>query len=158
MQVILSRAHFALQDGKGPLITGVLAMVINLMLSFTLIHHLQIGGPALASAVAISVAAIGLFILLRLKMPVPVWTKSMSLNATKMLLASVAMFGVVHSVIGPLTEAFNRIFGLDTLIARILTAGSPVAIGAVVYMTLTFIFSVPEAKTVFKMALSNTRN
>ena len=134
MQVILSRASFALQDGRGPLITGVLAMGINFVLSFTLAPVIEIGGPALASAIAISVAALGLFIRLARKLPESIWTMDMTISVAKMLVSSIIMYGIVLSALSFFTG--NRILAVIV----------PAALGAIIYAAGTLTFGVPEAR------------
>ena len=138
MQVILSRACFALQDGKGPLVTAVFAIIINIILSFTLAPVMKIGGPALASSIAISVAAAGLFIRLRHKLLLrPIWIRGMTIDLIKMLVLAVIMYGIVSA---------GYDFISQNLYNRILSLVIPVGLGAGFYMIGSLIFKVPEAK------------
>ena len=128
MQVIFSRACFALQDGRGPLITAIVAMFVNLVLSFALVSEMEIAGPALASAIAISIAAIGLFIRLMQKLPEPLWTKDMTIDSVKILILAVAMFWLVTFLLA------NTFMVLA------------IVVGAVIYFVGALIFGVVEAK------------
>ena len=128
MQVIFSRACFALQDGKGPLVTAVIAMMINLVLSFALVSEMEIAGPALASAIAISVAGLGLFIRLMQKLPEPLWTRDMTIDVIKILILAVAMYWLVTFL---LANTFMIL---------------AIVVGAAVFFVGALIFGVIEAK------------
>jgi len=123
LQVILSRACFALQDGRGPLVTAVLAMVINAVLSFALAPSMEIGGPALASAVGISVAGVGLLIRLRGLLPERLWDSRMIFDIGKMLALALVMYAVVSLIDGIFLAA---------------------AAGVVLYLLGAFILKIPE--------------
>jgi len=132
LQVIFSRACFALQDGKGPLVTAIIAMMVNLVLSFTLASEMEIAGPALASAIAVSVAAIGLFIRLAKKLPEPLWTKDMTIDAIKVLILAVAMYWLVTFLL------------VNTFMVL------AIIVGAAIYFAGALIFGVIEAKITVK--------
>lgn len=71
---ILSRAFYAMKDTKTPVVVGVIAMSINIMLSILLgslflrIGWLAIGGLALANSIATGLESIVLLIILRKRM------------------------------------------------------------------------------------------
>jgi len=137
LQSILSRACYALQEGRAPLLTGIMAMAINLVLSFSLAPIMGIGGIALASSIAISSAAIGLFVMLRRKLPEQsLWTRDMTLDAAKMLAMSVIMYFAVRHGTARLELELPRLFAV--LI--------PAGFGAAVYMAGCFALKIPETR------------
>ena len=140
LQVILSRACYALKDGRSPLLTGIAAMLINLLLSFAL-APLGIKGPALANAITISVAAAGLFFILSRRLA-RLWSQDMTIDVLKMLLAAILMFFITRYVLYTL-EAF---FDADVLFTRILTLAAPAAVGGLLYFGGCFLLHVPEAR------------
>jgi len=150
MQNVLSRACFALQDGRGPLIIAVLAMTINFVLSFTLAPIMGIGGPALASAIAISIAGMGFFVRMWQKLPESLWTWAMTVDTAKMLILSVAMFLAVRYGL----DLISGWFAANTLLSRVLMVGIPAGLGVVIYMIGAFILKVPEAKFMVKLILN----
>jgi len=95
-QVILCRACFAQKDGKTPLIAAVWAIGINAVLSFSLLN-LEIAGPALASAIGISVGSIIMAVILTRKGYL-VWPMSLLINVAKMIVMAIVMFFVVRYV------------------------------------------------------------
>ncbi|MCL2420515.1 MAG: murein biosynthesis integral membrane protein MurJ [Defluviitaleaceae bacterium] len=150
LQIILSRACFALQDGRGPLVTSVLAMAVNFILSFTLAPSMEIGGPAVASSIAISLAAAGLFMRLQKKLPERLWAKDMTIDICKMLILAAAMYAAVRYGLGFL----NTLFMEDTLITRVLMVAAPAGFGAGIYMIGAFILRVPEARFAVEWGLN----
>ncbi|MCL2398699.1 MAG: murein biosynthesis integral membrane protein MurJ [Defluviitaleaceae bacterium] len=142
LHVILSRASFALQDGRGPLVTSIVAIAINFVLSFTLAPILEIGGPALASAIAISVAAMGLFIRLNLRLPENIWTKNMTVDTIKMIILVILMSIIVRFGIGFLGNLLTE----DTLLDRVLMIALPAGLGVGIYMTGALFLKIPEAR------------
>ena len=52
LRYILSRAFYALQDTKTPMINATIAVIINRVLNFILSKCLGIGGLALATSIA----------------------------------------------------------------------------------------------------------
>ncbi|MCL1888639.1 MAG: murein biosynthesis integral membrane protein MurJ [Kiritimatiellaeota bacterium] len=58
LQILLTRACYALQDGRTPLYSSLAAIALNAVLSFTLAPRMGVAGPALASAVSITAAAL----------------------------------------------------------------------------------------------------
>ena len=62
LQNILSRAYFARQQGRGPLVAGALSIGVNLLLCMALVGPLEIRGLAIASAVSSTVYALLLIV------------------------------------------------------------------------------------------------
>ena len=145
LQVILSRACFALQDGRGPLITSLLAIAVNFILSFALAPILEIGGPALASAIAINLAAFGLFVRLYKRLPQVLWPVDMTLDAVKMLILAIIMYGFVIFI--------AELFMGNRILAVVIPAGT----GVIVYMIGALVWRVPEAKIGFSWILMKAK-
>ena len=57
IQVILNSGFYANKNGKIPLISSVIGVLINFIFSFVLIKFLDIGGPSLASSISITFTA-----------------------------------------------------------------------------------------------------
>ena len=62
LQNILSRAYFARQQGRGPLVAGALSIGVNLLLCMALVGPLEVRGLAIASAVSSTVYALLLIV------------------------------------------------------------------------------------------------
>ncbi len=67
LQILTSRACYALMDGVTPTISSVVAMVINAALCFLLVGKMGAAGAALAGAVSVTVAAVWMLVVLRRK-------------------------------------------------------------------------------------------
>jgi len=147
MQVILSRACFALNDGRGPLVTAVLAMAVNFVLSFTLAPAMGVAGPALASALAFNLAGVGLF--LRISGGMTLWNLNMASDIFKMLALSLAMFMITALCLLLMAGIFTE----DTIISRVLMVGVPAGIGAAVYFAGALLLKIPEAKAGLKWVI-----
>jgi putative peptidoglycan lipid II flippase len=132
LQTILTRGYYARQIGKTPMITGLIAIAVNLPLSFWLVPYLGVGGPALANAVSISLIAI--LMLARMK---GVLHAQLIKESVKMLAAGLLMLTAVWFAKNWLTAA--RI--LDVFIL-----GLTVFIGLIVYIGASVLLRVPEIK------------
>lgn len=62
VQTILSRVFYAKQEGKMPLVAGIISIGVNAALCWLLMKPMGLGGLALASAVSSTVAALILFV------------------------------------------------------------------------------------------------
>ncbi|HBG01454.1 MAG TPA: murein biosynthesis integral membrane protein MurJ, partial [Firmicutes bacterium] len=67
LRAILTRAFYALQDTKTPMINASIAVVLNIALNLILSRYLGLGGLALASSIAATVSVFLLFGALRRK-------------------------------------------------------------------------------------------
>ncbi|MCL2361500.1 MAG: murein biosynthesis integral membrane protein MurJ [Defluviitaleaceae bacterium] len=102
-QVILCRACFAQKDGKTPLIAAVWAIGVNAVLSFALLH-LEIAGPALASAIGISLGSLIMAAILTRKGYLS-WPRALMIDIVKMAALAVVMFFAVGFVYGRLEDS-----------------------------------------------------
>jgi len=134
--VVLTRACYARQDGRTPIFTAVVAILVNGVLSFLLAPHMYIAGPALASAVANSVGAIILLIALT-KKGVLTWSVELLKDLAKMAAFALMMFVLVVVV--------ARVFVSQLVILQLLI---PAAAGAAVYFGLSAVFRIKEMKWV----------
>jgi len=101
-QVILCRACFAMKDGKTPLIAAVWAIVVNAILSFALLR-LEIAGPALASAIGISLGSVIMAVMLTRKGYIA-WSRVLLVDIAKMTVLAIVMFFAVRFVYGQLGD------------------------------------------------------
>lgn len=139
VQNIVSRAYFARQDGRTPLLAGMVSIAINLLLCILLTDRLQVAGLAIASAVSSTVYA--LFLLLPLERQGRVFTARFWLDMAKMLLATLlmALFVVI---------AARWLTGLLPVgkLGELLVLGLCALGGMVVYFFAATILAVPEVQ------------
>ncbi len=140
LQMILTRAYFARQDSKTPLIAGVVSVAVNIVLCVVLIEPLDVTGLAIASAAAATAGGIVLIIPLEVK-KIGFLTKSFVLDSAKMALCALVMaaaaYGLKLAVGGLASGGFGKL----------LTAAVPALGGVVVYAAGTLILKVGEAQT-----------
>jgi len=65
VNMVLTRAYYALGDVRTPLYTGLLSILVNIVASLLLIRHLGHSGLALANTVAAAFSAVSMYLLLK---------------------------------------------------------------------------------------------
>ena len=96
IQAVISRAFFAGQDGKTPLIAGVVSIVSNVVLCVLLVDKFDVSGLAIASAISSTINAVILLIPLHrrgLSFADKPFCKDMAKVAAATLLMSAAVMG-----------------------------------------------------------------
>ncbi|MBE7004899.1 MAG: murein biosynthesis integral membrane protein MurJ [Ruminococcaceae bacterium] len=133
VQIILSRAFYAEQKGKTPLLAGTASVLANLALCALLAPALGLRGLALASAVALTVPALVLLIAVRRRYPGAL-TRAAAVDFGKMLFCSALMGISVHFARAALAERLS-----DTLTARAAAVFAPALLGVAVYFALVLL-------------------
>lgn len=138
VQNILSRAYFARQSGKVPLIAGAVSIGVNIVLCMALTESLAVSGLAIASAVSSTVYAL-LLLLPMQKGEQKVLDGKFGLDLLKMLLATILMAaaaaGVVHLTGGLIAGKLGLL----------VTLGLGAAAGVAVYFIMTVLLRLEEA-------------
>lgn len=147
IQNILSRAFYAAKDGRTPLITGAVSIVLNAVLCMALTKNFDVAGLAAASSISSLVSAVLLIIPMQKKNKNFI-TKSFMANLAKIVLCTIVMGVIVIISRNFIVNSFN-----DGIAARILAVGVPSVFGVSVYMFLTWILGIEESKTAFSMIL-----
>jgi putative peptidoglycan lipid II flippase len=135
--IVLSRACYAMMDGRTPIIAAVVAMGTNAVLSFVLAPHMYIAGPALAGAIGQTLGAIVLIIAL-IRKGVIKFPKVTLMDFGKVVFLAVLMYFVVFQVM----QLFNNVL-LQIMI--------PVAIGGVLYLGLALLLRINEVQWLLKI-------
>ena len=111
VQNVLSRAFYAEQDGKTPLISGAISIGVNLVLCLLLTDRLDVAGLGLATAVSATVSAIVLLIPTIRRYPQAL-DKAFWSGVLRMVVAAAVMSGAVYCrVPAALWLAFRRACG-----------------------------------------------
>lgn len=137
---VLTRAFYAQQDTKTPVIIGVIAMGLNVVFSilfsrlFAQVGWMPVGGLALANSLATALEAAALFLFMRKRLN-GIEGKSIADGAWRVGLAGLGM------AIG-LWMWIQLSAGMDRWIAAL----GGVALGAVIYLAGVVILKVPEVK------------
>jgi putative peptidoglycan lipid II flippase len=130
---ILSRAFYALQDTKTPMINATIAVVINIILNIVLSKYLGIGGLALATSIAAIVGTLLLFITLRRKIG-GFGLKEITTSFIKICIASVLMGFIALGSFNFLSQNIRE------NLALILAIG----LGVLAYAILIYFMRIPE--------------
>ncbi|GHV38340.1 putative lipid II flippase MurJ [Clostridia bacterium] len=138
---ILSRAAYATKDAFTPVIASVIAIAINAALSFPLTNILQSGGPALASSVSITAAAVVTLILLKRRHRF--FGKDVLTLFLKTAVSSAAT-GLAAYCVMKLLPDFDRFFG------RVLAAGLPVFAGIAAFLIVSLLLKTEELGFLWK--------
>ena len=133
LMVILSRACYALHDGKTPLVAAIIAIGVNAVLSFVLAPILLVSGPALANAIG-STAGAAVLVVALTKKSVLLWSGRLIFDIVIMLVAS-GIAIVAICLTGRFLHDFGMIFQLFI----------PAAAGGIVYLAITFLLKLDEA-------------
>ena len=129
---VLSRACYAMLDGRTPIIAAVVAIITNAVLSFTLAPHMEVAGPALANAISQTLGA-GILVISLTRKGILKWPASTVADLGKMIVIALLMFGAVYVSIRQTANAHI-----------ILQVGIPAAVGGVVYVGLAAVLRVKE--------------
>ncbi len=135
LREILSRAFYALQDTKTPMVNGAIAVGLNIALNIALSHFLGIGGLALATSVAAIVATALLFVALRRKIG------GFGLREITVSFGKVSLASIVMGIISSATYSY-----FDTVLGSDLPLFMAIGVGAVTYFILVFSLRVPEVQ------------
>ena len=144
-QTVASRGLYAIKDGKTPLVSGILLIIMNGLLSYALLPALNVGGPALASSISITVAAV-LMLAVLYRGNKRVIDKKMLRDGVFVIIASVIMGLLVFKLYG-----FAAVLLPDNFLGQAAALLISVAVGVLVYFLLTWIFKVSEAEVAVKI-------
>ena len=144
IQNVLSRAFYAQQNGKVPMISGAVSIVVNLVLCLVLSNRLDVAGLAIATAASSAVSAILLLIPTLRRYP-KMMNRQFWSGILKMLLCTAAM-AVAVWVVG---HVLSLHLG-DGLIARVLQVGLPTVSGVIVYFLLAVVLRLEELQAVLR--------
>jgi len=137
---VLSRAFFALMDGKIPMITSFAAIIINFVIATLLVSHMGIAAPALASSISLTIAGLAMFVIISRKFPI--FSKAMATNLCKMAISAAIMFVALGFTIH--TLSFLPDIALIGIIAPL---------GIIIYANTSLLLHIDEAKLA-KMLIS----
>ncbi len=145
VQIILSRAFYAEQQGRTPLLAGAASVISNIVLCQLLAPALGLRGLAIASAVSLMVPAIVLFFAAARRYD-GVLTRAAALDFAKVIAASGAMGAAVHFAQTALAPRFG-----DGVSGRVLVVLLPTLLGVVVYFALAWLLRVSTVAQVKKL-------
>lgn len=140
VQAVLSRAYFAGQSGKIPLIAGAVSIAVNILLCVLLTERLDVAGIALASAAAFTVNGAALALPLR-RRGLAFADRAFAVDMGKLILSAGGMAAGVWGLL--------RL--LEGRAGKLLTLCVPAAAGVLIYAALTALLRVEETGMALKM-------
>ena len=145
VQNILSRAYFARQQGRVPLVAGGVSILVNAVLCQLMTGRFLVAGLALSSAVSATVYALLLLLPLQ-RGGEKILEGSALLDMVKMLLAAAVMGACVWSVLGVLPALLP-----GGKLGELLCLGLCAGLGAALYFLLALLLRVDEVKLVVSL-------
>ncbi len=145
---VLSRAFYAVQDTRTPVLVGVGAMSLNIVLSFAFSRWFQSlgwmahGGLALANSLATGLESLLLLVLVRKKLK--------GINGREILNGGLVGLGA-SLIMGTAVYGFITYLPLNS---RLLSLIGGVVIGVIVYALVLWLLRVPEFTSVQKAVLA----
>ena len=136
---VVASAFYSMQDTRTPVRIASIAMVANIVLNLILMRILDIGGLALATAIASFINLLILLYYLRKKIG-RLGGKKVLLSLTKILLASSAM--------GIACIYFSRLLGQ---INKLIQVAGTILISVIIYILVTHLLRCDEIKYVWKI-------
>jgi len=141
---IITRSYYALHDTKTPVVIGVLAMALNVLLSLILMRPLRQAGLALANSIATWLELVVMWLILRDRLgQLPI--QQLAQPLVKIGIAAGLMWGCL----GLLMRFTNWPLAL--------TGATGILVGAGIYLSATAVLGVPEASLALQQARSLRR-
>jgi putative peptidoglycan lipid II flippase len=137
---IVTRAFYALHDTLTPVLIGVGAMGINVVLSLILIQPLAHGGLALANSTATILEMVGLLLIIRGRLEGLEGGRLLGSTLRTLLAACLMGFGVSWFAAGA--------GGLSIIIV----GGGGIALGGVIYFVASLVLGSEEVRALWQMA------
>lgn len=147
---VVTRAYYALNNVKVPLILGLICALLNVLLSMVLINPLGHGGLALANSISATVNIILLLAVFKRYLP-EINYFGMTVPFCKSLIASVVM-GFALSKILPYTQ---NLFGIEGFMGLVIQLAVLVALGCCFYLIMLILLRTRELELVKNVAKRN---
>jgi len=142
---LLARSFYALQDTKTPLITGAIALVVNVSAALILIQYLNVVGLAAALSIAGLFNMTLLIIFLNKRLQGLPW-KQISLMVAKVVISAVIMGGIGYIML----RVVNLVVTTHTFWGLLIQTFITAVVAIFAYLALTTIFKIPEVKVILK--------
>lgn len=150
VQNVLSRAYFAQQSGKVPLIAGGVSILVNILLCMVLTDSMAVSGLAVASAVSSTVYALALLLPMERKGQ-GILSVRFCVDLLKMLLATLLMAAAASAALGAVgADAAGKM-------GQLLSLGAAACAGVVVYFLCTVAAQLEEAKLCIRVIKQFTK-
>ena len=151
--LLMNRVFYAIQDTWTPVITGAGTILLNVLLNYTLVGWLDIGGLALAYSIAGIANLAALLFWIRRKIGA-IGSKKIAVSFGRILGMSTAM-GIAVFTVSQLCARY--LVDIQTKTGQLLQVIFAISAGALVYFGLSFLLKVEEADMVKRMLMRRRR-
>ncbi|MEG2786511.1 MAG: murein biosynthesis integral membrane protein MurJ [Romboutsia sp.] len=150
---ILGKIFYSLQDTKTPMINGIIAMFLNIVLNLAFVKYtnMQLGGLAFATSIS-SLVTIGLLAISLRKKIGAFGGKNIITVLIKSMISALLMAVVTKLSYNLLDSILSSGFIQDAI-----KLGISVGLGAIVYAFSIVVFRVEEVKLLVKMLMKKTK-
>ncbi|WP_343003410.1 murein biosynthesis integral membrane protein MurJ [Clostridium sp. 2218st1_F5_2218SCRN_220325] len=135
---ILGKVFYSLKDTKTPMINGVIAVCMNIILNIILVEYLHLAGLALATSISAIICILMLF--KSLKKKIGYFGQDMILKTTVKSIISSLIMGIIINFV---YNVLSKLMGSGLIIEMILLLIT-VVIGVIVYAIVIILFKVEE--------------
>jgi len=140
IQNILSRAFYAKQKGRMPLISGIISILINVIICTLLIDKMDVGGLALASALSQTVAAI--ILLVPMNREYGIISNNLVKEIIKIIISAMVM--MVSTVTAK--QILNSVLSSNLMVIALV-----ISVGVIVYVIMSLILRTKTIGFAIKM-------
>lgn len=147
LRLMLNKVFYSFQDTRTPMINGVIAVILNLILNFVFIGSMQHRGLALATSISTTITTVLLFLALRRKLG-PLGLGNMLSTFIKTLFSALVMGAVVYLLYYKLGSLLPEVKILQMIMLIF-----SVAVGAIVYFVLCVLLRIKEMKVLVRGVL-----
>lgn len=151
LREILNKVFYSLQDTKIPMLNGVLAMGMNIILNIILIRFLGHAGLALATSISALMCIVLLFRSLKKKIGYFGEDKILKTMIKSLIAAIVMGFVTVGTY-----NLFAKVLGVGFIKEAISLFGS-IGIGALVYCVMVIVLKVEEVNVIINMVKKKSK-
>jgi len=130
---LLSRTFYSLQDTKTPMKNGIVAVILNIILSVILVNFMGIGGIALAFALSLNFSGFMLYLLLNRKIKIA-FHKRIGLSLFKGIVAATGMIVPAYYL-----YLYLFSFGSNSNGWRMVALFTTVLVAALIYLVLVYL-------------------
>ncbi|HHV59786.1 MAG TPA: murein biosynthesis integral membrane protein MurJ [Clostridiaceae bacterium] len=141
VQEIMNKAYFARQDARTPMKVSIGGIILNFVLSVVLSRYMGLSGIALAASIT-AIAMAVTFVSFMRKVCKGIVNRKLLGDSVKILIASI-LTGIIVNL---LHTYFTQTFETSTIITKLIEVALPGSAGIVIYLTLTLIMGLEEAK------------
>ncbi|TYB31882.1 MAG: murein biosynthesis integral membrane protein MurJ [Candidatus Mcinerneyibacterium aminivorans] len=145
---IAASLFYAKEEVQIPLKVSVVAVLVNIVLNFILVVHMETAGLALASSIA-GIVNIVLLILIANRKYFKINFKEIGVTFIKAFVASFVMYLIVSHISG--------LFEIENIGDRIVSVLVPVIAGIISYIFLSLVLKIQEFSDIFKNLVLNKK-